>query len=241
MTFFKKNTHCSTSHDSLPKHVAIIMDGSGRWAQKQGKTKVDGYKKGSKTALSIIKYCTELSIPYLTLYIFSMENWQRPKNEIDELLNLFCSYFTDEDQCGYIFDLNIKLNFIGNLTLLPHNIVQAIKKVEGSTSQNNGLLLTIAISYGAKQEIINAVNIIRQNNINHISEDNFENFLHTKDLPQLDLLIRTGGEKRLSNFLLWQAAYAELYFCSTLWPNFSCKHFTKALQEYERRERKYGR
>ncbi len=217
------------------------MDGSGRWASKHGKTKADGYKKGSKVALSIIKHCAELAIPYLTLYAFSMENWQRPKDETDELFSLFYSFLTDKGQLDSVYNLNIKLNFIGNLNLLPYNLTQEIKKTEEITSKNNGLLLTIAVSYSSKQEIINAVSIIRENNINDISEDKFGSFLYTKNLPQLDLLIRTGGEKRLSNFLLWQAAYAELYFCDTLWPSFSCKGLIKALQEYARRERKYGK
>ncbi|OEY86761.1 di-trans,poly-cis-decaprenylcistransferase [Wolbachia pipientis] len=237
----KKKTYCNIDNTCLPKHVAIIMDGNGRWASKQRKTKINGYKKGSKVAFSIIECCVKLAIPYLTLYAFSMENWQRPQSETNELFNLLYSFLTDKNQISSMCDLNIKLNFIGNINLLPHSVIQEIKKVEELTSINNGLLLTIAVSYGAKQEIINAISVIIQNNINDISENEFEKFLYTKDLPQLDLLIRTGGEKRLSNFLLWQAAYAELYFCNTLWPNFSCKHLIKALQEYTVRERKYGR
>lgn len=225
----------------LPKHLAIIMDGNSRWAINQGKMKIDGYRKGSEVAYNIAKYCATLTIPYLTLYAFSMENWLRPKDQTDILFDLFYSVLINEDKVNFICNCNIKLNFIGNLDLLPNSILEQMRRVEEITRNNNGLLLTIAISYGAKQEIIQAISMLMKNNVNCISEEKFEKFLYTKDLPQLDLLIRTGGEKRLSNFLLWQAAYAELYFCNTLWPNFSCKHLAKALQEYVKRERKYGR
>ncbi|MDD9331337.1 MAG: polyprenyl diphosphate synthase [Wolbachia sp.] len=227
--------------ESLPKHLAIIMDGNGRWAGNQGKTKIDGYTKGSEVAYDIAKYCTTLTIPYLTLYALSTENWLRPKDETDSLLDLFYSVLISEDKINFICNCNIKLNFIGNLSLLPERILEQMSRVEEFTCNNNGLSLTIAVSYGAKQEIVQAVSSIVKNNISCVSEDEFKKFLYTKDLPELDLLIRTGGEKRLSNFLLWQAAYAELYFCDTLWPDFSCKHLNKALKEYAKRERKYGR
>ncbi|APR98446.1 polyprenyl diphosphate synthase [Wolbachia endosymbiont of Folsomia candida] len=229
------------NQESLPKHLAIIMDGNGRWANSQGKTKTDGYTKGGEVAYDIAKHCTTLTIPYLTLYAFSMENWLRPKDETDGLLDLFYSILTNEDKVKFFCDYNIKLNFIGNLSLLPTKVLDRIKKVEEITYENDSLLLTIAISYGAKQEIIHAVNSITKSNIGQISEDEFKKFLYTKDLPELDLLIRTGGEKRLSNFLLLQAAYAELHFCDTLWPDFSCQDLSEALEEYKKRKRRYGR
>ncbi|WFW29791.1 MAG: di-trans,poly-cis-decaprenylcistransferase [Wolbachia endosymbiont of Menacanthus eurysternus] len=225
----------------LPKHLAIIMDGNGRWANNQGKVKIDGYKKGGEVAQNITSYCVALAIPYLTLYAFSMENWLRSKEEINHLFDLFYSVLIDEDKINFICDQNIKLSFIGNLNLLPSKMFDQLRKVEEITYKNDGLLLTIAISYGARQEIINAVGNIIKENITCISENEFEKFLYTKDLPKLDLLIRTGGEKRLSNFLLWQAAYAELYFCDTLWPDFSCYDLSKALEDYIRREKRYGR
>lgn len=227
--------------ESLPKHLAIIMDGNGRWANNQGRVKIDGYRKGSEVAYDIAKYCTTLAIPYLTLYAFSMENWLRPKEETDHLFGLFYSVLTDEDKINFICNYNIKLSFIGNLSLLPQKILDQIGKAEEITHKNDGLLLTVAVSYGAKQEIIHAISNIMKENIARISEDEFEKFLYTKDLPKLDLLIRTGGEKRLSNFLLWQAAYAELYFCDTLWPDFSCQDLGKALEDYTKREKRYGR
>ncbi|WP_349967161.1 polyprenyl diphosphate synthase [Wolbachia endosymbiont of Armadillidium arcangelii] len=227
--------------ESLPKHLAIIMDGNGRWANNQGRIKIDGYRKGSEVACDIAKHCTILTIPYLTLYAFSMENWLRPKNETNCLFDLFYSVLTNEDKINFIYNHNIKLNFIGNLSLLPSKIFDQIKKAEEVTHKNDGLLLTVAVSYGAKQEIIHAINNIIKGNIDCVLEDEFEKFLYTKDLPKLDLLIRTGGEKRLSNFLLWQAAYAELYFCDTLWPDFSCQDLTEALEDYTKREKKYGR
>lgn len=227
--------------ESLPKHLAIIMDGNGRWANNQGKIKADGYRKGGEVVYDIAEYCTTLTIPYLTLYAFSMENWLRPQDEIDSLFDLFCSFLTNEDKINFICNCNIRLNFIGNLSLLPIKVLDQIKKVEEITHKNDGLLLTVAISYGAKQEIIHAVNSIAKSNIGQISEDEFKKFLYTKDLPELDLLIRTGGEKRLSNFLLLQAAYAELHFCDTLWPDFSCQDLSEALEEYKKRKRKYGR
>ncbi|MGL9758235.1 MAG: polyprenyl diphosphate synthase [Wolbachia sp.] len=227
--------------ESLPKHLAIIMDGNGRWANNQGSVKIDGYRKGSEVAFDIAKHCTILTIPYLTLYTFSMENWLRPKNETDCLLDLFLSILTNESKINSIYTYNIKLNFVGNLSLLPSKIFDQIKKAEEVTHKNDGLLLTVAVSYGAKQEIIHAINNIIKGNIDCVLEDEFEKFLYTKDLPKLDLLIRTGGEKRLSNFLLWQAAYAELYFCDTLWPDFSCQDLSRALEDYTKREKKYGR
>lgn len=227
--------------ESLPKHLAIIMDGNGRWANNQGRAKIDGYRKGSEVAFDIAKHCTILTIPYLTLYAFSMENWLRSENETDYLFNLFYSTLTNEDKMKFIYNCNIKLNFIGNLSLLPSKIFDQIKKAEEVTHKNDGLLLTVAVSYGAKQEIIHAINNVIKGNIDCVLEKEFEKFLYTKDLPKLDLLIRTGGEKRLSNFLLWQAAYAELYFCDTLWPDFSCQDLSKALADYTKREKKYGR
>lgn len=227
--------------ESLPKHLAIIMDGNGRWAKNQGMVKIDGYRKGSEVAFDIAKHCTTLAISYLTLYAFSMENWLRPENETDYLFNLFYSTLTNEDKMKFICNCNIKLNFIGNLSLLPSKIFDQIKKAEEVTHKNDGILLTVAVSYGAKQEIIHAINNVIKGNIDCVLEEEFEKFLYTKDLPKLDLLIRTGGEKRLSNFLLWQAAYAELYFCDTLWPDFSCQDLTKALEDYTKREKKYGR
>ncbi|MCV3769414.1 MAG: polyprenyl diphosphate synthase [Wolbachia pipientis] len=227
--------------ESMPKHLAIIMDGNGRWANKHGRIKIDGYRKGSEVVYDIVKYCTTLTIPCLTLYAFSMENWLRPREEIDCIFDLFYFALTDEDKVNFICNYDIKLNFVGNLNLLPQKIFDQIKRVEKMTCKNDGLLLTVAVSYGAKQEIIHAVSNLIKENIHFISEDRFEKFLYTKDLPKLDLLIRTGGEKRLSNFLLWQAAYAELYFCDTLWPDFSCQDLSIALEDYARREKKYGR
>lgn len=227
--------------EPLPKHLAIIMDGNGRWANNQGRVRIDGYRKGSEVAFDIAKHCTTLAISYLTLYAFSMENWLRPENETDYLFDLFYSALTNEDKINFICNCNIKLNFIGNLSLLPSKIFDQIKKAEEVTHKNDGLLLTVAVSYGAKQEIIHAINNIIKGNIDCVLEDEFEKFLYTKDLPKLDLLIRTGGEKRLSNFLLWQAAYAELYFCDTLWPDFSCQDLSRALADYTKREKKYGR
>ncbi|MDF0607680.1 di-trans,poly-cis-decaprenylcistransferase [Wolbachia endosymbiont of Onchocerca gibsoni] len=227
--------------ESLPKHLAIIMDGNSRWANKQGKIKIDGYRKGSEVAYDIAKYCITLTIPCLTLYAFSMENWLRPKEEIDCIFDLLYFALTDKDKVDFICNYNIKLNFVGNLSLLPQKVFDQIKKVEEMTCKNDSLLLTVAVSYGAKQEIIHAISKIIKENIDSVSEDRFEKFLYTKDLPKLDLLIRTGGEKRLSNFLLWQAAYAELYFCDTLWPDFSCQDLSRALEDYAKREKRYGR
>lgn len=229
------------NNKSLPKHLAIIMDGNSRWAESQGKAKIEGYIKGSQVAYNIAEYCSTLAIPYLTLYAFSMENWLRPKEETDILFDMFYSVFTHKEKIDFIHKCNIKLKFIGNMTLLSKKILEQISHIEELTHNNSGLLLTIAMSYGARQEIVQAVNFIIENNIHYVSEGEFEEFLYTKHLPQLDFLIRTGGEKRLSNFLLWQAAYAELYFSNILWPNFSCKYLSKALQEYVQRERKYGR
>ncbi|WP_333023736.1 polyprenyl diphosphate synthase [Wolbachia endosymbiont of Pentidionis agamae] len=225
----------------LPKHLAVIMDGNRRWAICQGIKEAEGYKEGGKVAYNIVQYCLELKIPYLTLYAFSMENWLRSKTEVDTLISLL--YSTLCQKIDLIHDSNVKLNFIGDFSLLPEKVVEMIEKAQEATARNTGLVLTIAISYGARQEIAKAVRDIVKNNIevNSISESTIKNFLYTKDLPELDLLIRTGDKKRLSNFLLWQSAYTELYFCNIFWPDFSYQHLAVALKDYIMRDRKYGK
>ncbi|QXK91695.1 di-trans,poly-cis-decaprenylcistransferase [Neoehrlichia mikurensis] len=224
---------------NLPNHVAVIMDGNGRWAKGRGLPKIKGYEAGSRAAEQIIDVCLNYSIRYLTLYAFSLENWLREKGDIDSLMKLLDSYLSSTVYS--LVDKQVRISFIGNLSLLPSNILKKIEEVQLSTYNNSGLFLNVAISYGARQEIVAAVNSIICNNIKVVDGTVIKNFLSSKNLPDVDLLIRSGGEKRLSNFLLWQLAYAELYFCNTMWPDFTRKHFLEALNEYSMRNRRYGR
>lgn len=239
------------------QHIAIIMDGNARWAQLLGTTKNQAYKAGANNALKIIESAIEMNIKYLTLFAFSIENWGRAKNDVEALLNLFSYYFLNYIDSAQ--EQNICLRFIGELHLLPEKIQAQIEKLITQTKNNRGLCLSIALSYGARDEIINAVKLLivqlisaqnntlnvsrRTNTINseNITCDLFNSFLYTKDIPEPDLIIRTGGEQRLSNFLLWQGAYAELYFCKKLWPDFTQEDFKESIEDYYRRRRKYGK
>ncbi|KJV69183.1 polyprenyl diphosphate synthase [Candidatus Neoehrlichia procyonis] len=224
---------------NLPNHVAVIMDGNGRWAKDHGLPRIKGYEEGGRAAEKVIDICLDYSIQYLTLYAFSLENWLREKGDIDSLMELIDSYLSSAVYS--LVNKNVKINFIGNLELLPNNIIRKINEIQLATFSNDGLFLNIAISYGARQEIVEAVNSIICNNVKVVDGEIVKSFLCSKNLPDVDLLIRSGGEKRLSNFLLWQLAYAELYFCSIMWPDFTRKHFVEALNEYSMRNRRYGR
>lgn len=231
--------------DYLPKHLAIIMDGNGRWAKQKGMLRAIGHENGTKAVRTTVESCAKLGIKNLTLYAFSTENWNRPKLEVDTLMKLLVSSLKKE--INTLLDNNIKLNAIGNLSLLPKKVSKELQEVINLTSKNRHMNLTLALSYGSREELVTAVKEISnkvKNNI--ISEESIDQsvinkHLYTHNLPDVDLLIRTSGEQRISNFLLWQIAYAELYFTPVLWPDFTEQHLSEAIIEYQKRERRFGK
>jgi len=232
-------------YSNIPNHVAIIMDGNGRWARKLNKERFFGHNTGVNSVRESLDISIELGIKTLTLYAFSIENWNRPKNEVNALMSLLSN--TIEKELTNIQENNIKLNVIGNLDLLPKNTRDKLLNGVKKTKNNDGLNLNLAVSYGAKQEMIRAVklisdkvkkNIISQENID---EDTINEHLYTRNSKNVDLLIRTGGEYRISNFLLWQISYAELNFQDVLWPDFKKKHFLNAIIDYQKRTRRFGK
>ena len=231
--------------DNLPKHLAIIMDGNGRWAKQKGFLRAFGHENGTKSVRLTVETCAKLGIENLTLYAFSTENWNRPKLEVDTLMKLLISSLKNELQT--LVDNNIKLNTIGNLDLLPKSAQKELLDVIEKTKNNTRMILTLALSYGSREEILNAVKIISnkvKNNIisiDHIDESIINEHLYTQNLPDVDLLIRTSGEHRISNFLLWQIAYSELYFTDVLWPDFQENDLYEAIISYQKRERRFGK
>lgn len=231
--------------ERLPAHIAVIMDGNGRWAKNQGLLRVKGHKKGTKAVRETIEACAELGVPYVTLYAFSTENWNRPKLEIDTLMNLLVSSLKKEIKT--LQDNNIALSAIGNLSSLPKKAQAELSEVIEKTKANSRLKLTLALSYGAREELVKTVQEISQKvkknliSPQSINESVIKEHLYTHDLPDVDLLIRTSGEQRISNFLLWQIAYAELYFTPVLWPDFTREHLYEAIYNYQKRERRFGK
>lgn len=231
--------------NKLPKHIAIIMDGNGRWAKQQGFKRVFGHENGTKSVRVAVETCAELGIENLTLYAFSTENWNRPKLEVDTLMKLLVSSLKKEIKT--LQDNNIKLTAIGNLRALPSKVYNELQEVIEKTKSNSRMTLTLALSYGAREELLNTVKTISdkvKNNIisiEKIDESVINEHLYTHFLPDVDLLIRTSGEQRISNFLLWQIAYAELYFTQILWPDFKEQHLYEAILAYQQRERRFGK
>ena len=231
--------------NNIPNHIAIIMDGNGRWAKKFSLPRLAGHKKGVQTVREITELCSMLGVKNLTLYTFSSENWERPKYEVNSLLKLLVSSIRLE-----IKDLvknNIKLTAIGDINKFDKKIQNELLYAFKKTEQNTGLNLNLAISYGSRQEIINAskkiiYNVVKNEiDIEDINENYFANMLYTKDIEDPDLLIRTGGEFRMSNFLLWQIAYTEIYITERFWPEFRKEDLIKAIKDYQQRERKFGK
>ncbi len=231
--------------DNLPKHLAIIMDGNGRWAKQRGFLRAFGHENGTKSVRRVVETCARIGINNLTLYAFSTENWNRPKIEVDTLMKLLVSSLKNELKT--LQENNIKLNSIGNLDLLPNSVKKELLEVIEKTKTNTRMTLTLALSYGSREEIISAVKKISdkvKNNIislDAIDESIINEHLYTQNLPDVDLLIRTSGEHRISNFLLWQIAYAELYFTDVLWPDFTDEHLYDAIISYQKRERRFGK
>ena len=231
--------------DNLPKHLAIIMDGNGRWAKQKGLLRAFGHENGTKSVRLTVETCAKLGIENLTLYAFSTENWNRPKLEVETLMKLLINSLKNELQT--LQDNNIRLNSIGNLEMLPKSAQKELLEVIKKTEKNTRMILTLALSYGSREEIITAIKKISdkvKNNIistNDIDESIINQHLYTQNLPDVDLLIRTSGEHRISNFLLWQIAYAELYFTDVLWPDFKEDNLYEAIISYQKRERRFGK
>jgi len=231
-------------NDKLPRHIAVIMDGNGRWAKKRGNQRIFGHQNGVKSVRETVEASAELGVRYLTLYAFSRENWNRPKTEINALMNLLVS--TIDRELNTLLENDIKLLTIGDLEGLPEKVQQKLDDIKAKTAQNKGLNLVLALNYSARWEITNAMskfaNDVKNNNVSpEIDEATFKNYLTTASMPDPDLLIRTSGERRLSNYLLWQIAYTELYFTNVLWPDFRKENFYDAILDYQNRERRFGK
>ena len=231
--------------DPYPKHIAIIMDGNGRWAKKLGKLRIFGHKNGTKAVRTTVETCAKIGIKYLTLYAFSTENWNRPKYEVKTLMQLLISSLKDE--IDTLINNNIRLKSIGNISSLPKKVHEELSHVIEVTESNSGMVLNLALSYGSRDELTNCMkeigSKIKKNiiSLEKIDETVINQHLYTRNLPDVDLLIRTSGEKRLSNFLLWQLAYSELYFTDVLWPDFTDQHLHEAIENYQKRERRFGK
>ncbi len=231
--------------DKLPKHIAIIMDGNGRWAKKQGLLRAAGHKRGTRAVREVVEGCAELGVPHLTLYAFSTENWNRPKAEVDTLMKLLVSSLKKE--ISTLQENDVSLSTIGRIDSLPEKAQRELNEVIEKTKNNKRLKLTLALSYGSREELIKTVKEISdkvKNNLispAEIDESCINEHLYTRDLPDVDLLIRTSGEQRVSNFLLWQIAYAEFYFTEVLWPDFMKEHLHDAIYNYQKRERRFGK
>ncbi|TQV86641.1 polyprenyl diphosphate synthase [Aliikangiella coralliicola] len=234
-------SHTLDEANKIPKHIAIIMDGNGRWAQARGKKRTRGHKAGVERAREIVETSGKLGVESLTLFAFSSENWQRPQEEVSYLMELFVIALNREVKM--LNKHSVKLNFLGDTSAFNNKLQESIAKAEHLTKDNDKLRLNIAANYGGRWDIVNSVNSLLQENagISSISEELLDSRLATSHLPPLDLLIRTGGEVRISNFLIWQAAYAELYFCDTLWPDFDANELQKAVDAYAKRQRRYGK
>ncbi len=231
-------------YQKLPRHIAIIMDGNGRWAEKHALGRITGHKRGTKSVKLTVRACREIGIKYLTLYAFSVENWLRPKEEVEALMDLLGTYLRSELQ--EMLENDIRLTAIGNIEALEEPVRGILKETMNKTAHNKGMVLNLALSYGGRDEIVEAVKGVLKDsqygkiNFIDLTKELFSKYLYTTDIPDPDLLIRTSGEYRLSNFLLWQTAYTELYFTDVLWPDFRRKHLIDAIADFQRRERRFG-
>lgn len=245
MGLFSSSTQTIPDAAEVPNHIAVIMDGNGRWARKRFLPRVAGHKRGVETVRDLVKQCAKLKVKYLTLFAFSSENWRRPEDEVLFLMGLFVDALQRE--VIKLHENNIRLILIGDRSKFDAELVKKIEAAEELTAKNIALTLTIAANYGGRWDILNATNqMIRKNALNHLSksdytEEDLAQYLSMSYAPEPDLFIRTGGEQRVSNFLLWQLAYTEFYFTDTLWPDFDAKAFASAIQSYQQRERRFGR
>lgn len=234
-----------SSQNKIPQHIAIIMDGNARWAKSKNLPLHSGHKSGAENIRHIAESCIEFGVKYLTIYAFSQENWQRPKNEVEYLLELLDSYL--HKNISELMDLNIRIKISGDLSNLKEKTLTKIEEIEEKTKKNDALTLNVAFSYGSRKEIVNAAKklIVAVENdkikFDEIDENLFAGMLYQPEIPDPDLLIRTAGDIRISNFLLWQLAYTELYFTEVFWPDFNKQHLAEAITEFNKRERRYGK
>ncbi len=230
--------------DEIPRHIAIIMDGNGRWAQKRSLNRIRGHREGAESVRDIVRACREMGIGVLTLYAFSTENWQRPRQEISALMSLLKDFLKSE--LAEMMENGIRLNAIGQIERFPADVLKVLHAVMEETRKNSGMILNLALSYGGRDEILTAVRAIVAEvkagrlQAGEITEAVFSEYLYTEGMPEPDLLIRTSGEMRISNFLLWQIAYTEIYVTNTLWPDFRRGELIKILHDYQKRERRFG-
>lgn len=233
-----------SNQKDLPRHIAIIMDGNGRWAEKHTLGRISGHRQGAKSVKITVRACRELGIQYLTLYAFSVENWLRPREEVDALMELLKKYLQSEIR--EMMKHDIRLTVIGNIGELKEPVRRILNEAMEKTAHNRRMVLNLALSYGGRDEIVEAVRGIVQDSRDgkiipqNITKELFSRYLYTAEIPDPDLLIRTSGEYRLSNFLLWQTAYTELYFTDVLWPDFRRKHLVEAISDFQQRERRFG-
>ena len=227
--------------NNLPKHIAITMDGNGRWAKSKGKLRIFGHNNGVKAVRDTVEAAAEIGVEFLTLYAFSTENWNRPSKEVNALMTLLVSAINKETKT--LMDNNIKLSTIGDTDSLPSKAKKELAEAIDKTKENTRMTLVLALSYSGRWDILNAVNEITKKGLGNdkITEEQFQQYLSTKSVPDPELLIRTSGEYRISNFLLWQIAYSELYFTDTLWPDFRKEDLEKAILDYQSRERRFGK
>lgn len=239
MGLFQKNGYTAGQVDMsrLPRHIAIIMDGNGRWAKKRGLPRTAGHKIGAETFRDIAAYCRELGVEYLTVYAFSTENWKRPKDEVDTIMGLLEQYL--QEAINTMEKDQIRLRILGDATALSPKLQRMIDEANTVSSRNTGFQANICLNYGGRAEILQAARLCAENG-EAWTEKNFEKYLWSHDIPDPELIIRPSGELRLSNFLLWQCAYSEFYFCDTLWPDFDRKELDKAIIDYQRRDRRFG-
>ena len=243
--FFKKRIKNSEiDMNNLPQHIGVIMDGNGRWAKKRGLPRSAGHQAGADTLKKIVTECNKMGIKYITVYAFSTENWKRPKEEVDFLMNLLLNYLRDAERT--LAGENVVIRAIGSRAELSEEIQEQIIKTENFTKDNTGIIMNIAVNYGGREELITATKAICQKvlsgetSVDEIDQDTISQNIYTKDQPDPDFIIRTSNEQRLSNFMIWQATYSEFYFTETLWPDFSVNDLKKAILEYQRRNRRYG-
>ncbi|MEW8957122.1 isoprenyl transferase [Clostridium sp.] len=249
MFFFKKTKknhqeELSIDLNSIPKHIAIIMDGNGRWAKAKGLPRTMGHKAGVETIRNIVKECSAIGVKYLTLYAFSTENWKRPKDEVNALMELLVTYLRQEFE--ELNSNNVIINNIGDVSMLPKRCREELESAYEKTKNNTGLTLNLALNYGGRKEILDAINgIVKDINegrlqCTNVTESILERYLYTKEMPDPDIIIRPSGEQRLSNFLLWQCAYSEFWYSNINWPDFTKEDLHKAIWDYQHRERRFG-
>lgn len=237
--FFKKKKIAASAERNIPNHIAIIMDGNGRWAKKRSLPRTAGHAAGSKKFKEIARYCNKIGVKYLTVYAFSTENWRRPKEEVDAIMNIFRDYLKDS---ANFKSENIMLKFIGDRSGMPEDIAELMAQAEYDSKDATGLKVYMAINYGGRDELVHAVKDIINEGISpdEIKEDTISSHIYTKDYPDPELIIRPSGEYRLSNFLIWQSAYSEFWFSNVLWPDFTTDDLDRAIDDFNLRNRRFG-